>query len=166
MIRRLISVIWFVSADSIGLPKLARSPMTKILSARAPVIDSLSERHHFFEPVIAGAHGEFERVARFPNCFTFNKHKPAEFWLFRLRRMVDAAPEAAVYDETALAVRIHATPSPRAGTVAASALRFSPAKDAHGVAYCGSNTISRRTEGRTTRSRDVLGTLADHVPAR
>jgi len=55
--------------------------MAQIPSARAPVINLLPKRHHLPEPVVAGARGQFERVARFPNCLAFDKHEAVEFRL-------------------------------------------------------------------------------------
>jgi len=70
--------------------------MTQILSARAFVIDALPKRQHFPEPVISGAGGQSERVARFPNGLAFDKDEAVEFRLLRLRRMVDSTAEAAI----------------------------------------------------------------------
>jgi hypothetical protein len=117
--------------------------MAQIPSARAPVIDLLPKCHHFPEPVVTGARGEPECVARFPNCLSFDKHEAVEFWFLRLGRMVNAAPEAAVDDEASLAVRVYATPSSRARTVASPALGFSSAKDARWIEYRSSDAISR-----------------------
>jgi hypothetical protein len=107
------------------------------------VIHLLPKRHHFPEPVISGARRKSKRVARFPNCFTFNKNEAMECRLLRLGRMVDSTSETAVYDEVSLARWIHATPASCAGTVSAPALSFSPAKDARWIANSGSDAISR-----------------------
>jgi len=64
-----------------------------------------------------------------------------ELGLPRLRRMVDAASEAPVDHKASLAIRIHAPPSPCAGAVPSSALRFSSAEDTCRVAYGASDTI-------------------------
>jgi hypothetical protein len=106
------------------------------------VIHLLPKRHHFSEPVVTGARRKSKRVARFPNCFAFNKHEAVEFRLLRLGRMVDSTSETAVYDEVSLARWIHATPSSRAGSVSSPALSSSPAKDTRRIANRGSNTIS------------------------
>jgi hypothetical protein len=107
------------------------------------MIHLLLKRHYFSEPIVTGARRNSKRVARFPNCFAFNKNEAVEFRLFRLGRMVDSTSETAVYDEVSLAPWIHATPSSCAGTVSSPALSFSPAKDARWIANRGSDAISR-----------------------
>ena len=117
--------------------------MAQIPSARAPVINLLPKRHHFPEPVVTGARGKSERVARFPNCLAFDKHEAVELRFLRLRRMVDATPEATVDNEASFAVRVHAAPSSGAGTISSAALCLSPAKDARRIAYRSSHAIPR-----------------------
>ena len=107
------------------------------------MIDLLPKGHHFPEPVVTGARGKSERVARFPNCFPFDKNEAVEFWFLRLGRMVDATPEATVDDEASFAVWVHATPSSGAGTISSAALCLSPAKDARRIAYRSSHAIPR-----------------------
>ena len=107
------------------------------------MIHLLPKRHHFSEPVVTGARRKSERVARFPNCFAFDKHEAVEFWFLRLGRMVDATPEATVNDEASFAVWVHATPSSSAGTISSAALCLSPAKDARRIAYRSSHAIPR-----------------------
>jgi hypothetical protein len=97
--------------------------------------------YHLPEPTVTGAHGKPERVTGLPNRLAFNEHKAMELWFFRLRRMVDATPEAPVHHEASLAIRIHATPSSCAGAVSSAALRFSSAEDTCRVADGGSDTI-------------------------
>jgi hypothetical protein len=58
--------------------------------------------------------------------------------------VVDSTLETAVYDEAPLAVRVYATPSSGAGTVASPALRFSTAKDTRRIADRGPDAISRK----------------------
>jgi hypothetical protein len=65
--RRLAFAVRLFLFSAICSPKLARSSMAQIFSARAPVIDLLPKRHHLPEPVVTSARGESERVARFPN---------------------------------------------------------------------------------------------------
>ena len=117
--------------------------MAQIPSARAPVINLLPKRHHFPEPVVTGARGKSERVARFPNGLAFDKHEAVKFRFLRLGRMVDATPEATVDDEASFAVWVHATPSSGAGTISSAALCLSPAKDARRIAYRSSHAIPR-----------------------
>ena len=117
--------------------------MTQIFSARALVIDALPKRQHFPEPVISGAGGQCERVARFPNGLAFDKDETVEFRLLRLRRMVDSTAEAAIQNETSLAVGVYTTPSSGARTVASPALCFSPAEDARRITYRGADSIPR-----------------------
>jgi len=106
------------------------------------VIHLLPKRHHFSEPVVTGARRKSKRVARFPNCFAFDKNEAVKFRL-RLGRMVDSTSETAVYDEVSLAPWIHASPSSCAGTVSSPAWSFSLAKDARWIANRGSDAISR-----------------------
>jgi hypothetical protein len=120
--------------------------MAQIPSARAPVIDLPPKRHHFPEPVVTGAHGESECVARFPNCFAFDKNEAVKFWFLRLGRMVNATPEAAVYDKASLALRVYAAPSSCTRTIASPALRFSSAKYARWIEYRSRDAISREEE--------------------
>ena len=117
--------------------------MAQIFSAGAPVINLLPKGHHFPEPIVTGARGKSERVARFPNCLAFDKHEAVEFRFLRLGRMVDATPEATVDDEASFAVWVHATPSSGAGTISSAALCLSPAKDARRIAYRSSHAIPR-----------------------
>lgn len=105
-----------------------------------------TNRRHFPEPVVTGAHGKTERVTGFPNCLAFNEHEAMELKLFRLRRMVDAASEASVDHEASPATRIHAPPASCAGAVPSAALRFSSAEDACRVADGGSDTIPGEEE--------------------
>jgi len=129
--------------------------MAQIPSARAPVIDLPPKRHHFPEPVVTGAHGESECVARFPNCLAFDKNEAVEFWFLRLGRVVNATPEAAVYDEASLALRVYATPASCARTVASPALGFSPAKDARWI-ECRSHHAIPREEQVEQRVQKML----------
>jgi hypothetical protein len=117
--------------------------MAQIPSARAPVIDLPPKRHHFPEPVVTGARGESECGARFPNCLAFDKNEAVEFWFLRLGRVVNSTPEAAIYDEASLALRVYATPASCARTVASPALGFSPAKDARWIEYRSPDAIPR-----------------------
>ena len=75
------------------------------------MIDLPSNSHHFPEPVVAGAHGQSERVTGLTNRLAFNEHESVELGLFRLRRMVDATSEVPVDHEASLAIRIHTPPS-------------------------------------------------------
>ena len=120
--------------------------MAQIPSARAPVIDLLSKRQHFPEPVVTGARGESECVARFANCFAFDKNEAVEFRFLRLGWVVNSTPEVAVYDEASLAVRVYATPSSCARTVASPALGFPPAKDARWIEYRSPDAIPREEQ--------------------
>jgi len=129
--------------------------MAQIPSARAPVIDLPPKRHHFPEPVVTGAHGESECVARFPNCFAFDKNEAVKFWFLRLGRMVNATPEAAVYDKASLALRVYAAPSSCTRTIASPALRFSSAKYARWIEYRQPRRDFSRRGGRTARSADA-----------
>jgi hypothetical protein len=122
------------------------SSMPHLFSTRAFVIDALAKGHHLPEPVIGGARRQPEFIARFTNGLAFEKDETAEFWLLRLRRMVDSAAEAAVQDETSLALRIYATPPPRTRTVASPALCFSAAEDARRVGYRGADSIPREDQ--------------------
>jgi hypothetical protein len=115
--------------------------MAQIPSARTPVINLLPKGHHFPEPVVTGARGKSERVARFPNCLAFYKYEAVESRFLRLGRMVDATPEATVDDEASFAVRVHAAPSSGAGTISSAALCLSPAEDARRIAYRSSHAI-------------------------
>lgn len=142
-LRRWTIAVRLFLFSAICSPKLAQSSMAQIPSARAPVINLLPKGHHFPEPVVTGARGKSERVARFPNCFAFDKHEAVEFWFLRLGRMVDATPEAAVDDEASFAFRVHATPSSGAGTISSAALCLPPAKYARRIAYCSSHAIPR-----------------------
>ena len=105
------------------------------------MVDLRTNGHHFPEPLVAGAHGQLERVTGLPDRLAFNKYQAVEFGLFRLRRMVDAASEAPVDDEASLAVRIHTPPPSCAGAVPSAALRSSSAKDTCRVADCGSDAV-------------------------
>jgi hypothetical protein len=105
------------------------------------MIDLPSSGHHFPEPVVAGAHGQPERVTCLPDRLAFLKHEAMELGLFRLRRMVDAASEASVDHEASLASRIHAPPSSCACAVPSPALCFASAENACRVGYRGSDTI-------------------------
>jgi hypothetical protein len=105
------------------------------------MIDLPSTACHFPEPTVTSAHGKPERVAGLANRLAFYEHHAMELWFFRLRRMVDATPEATVDHEASLTSRIHATPSSCTGTVPSAALRFSAAENARGVGYRGSDTI-------------------------
>ena len=106
------------------------------------MIDLPPNGHHFPEPIITGAHGKSERVTGLSNRLAFNEHQAMELWFFRLRRMVDATPEAPIHHEASLAIRIHATPSSCAGAVSSTALRFSSAEDTCRVGYSGSDAIT------------------------
>ena len=108
------------------------------------MIDLPSNSHHFPEPIVTGAHGKPERVTGLPNRLAFNEHQAMELWFFRLRRMVDATPEAPVDHEASLAIRIHAPPSSCAGAVPSAALRFSSAENTRRVGYRGSYAIPRK----------------------
>jgi hypothetical protein len=101
-----------------------------------------SDGRHLPEPIVTGAHGNAERVTGLPNRLTFNEHEAMELWLFRLRRMVDAASEAPVDDEASLAVRIHTPPPSCAGAVPSAALCSSSAEDTCRVGYSGSDAIT------------------------
>ena len=133
--------------------------MAQIPSARAPVIDLPPKRHHFPEPVVTGAHGESECVARFPNCFAFDKNEAVEFRFLQLGRVVNATPEAAVYDEASLAVRVYATPSSCARTVASPALGFPRAKDARWVECCSHHAIPREEKVEQRVQKMLLALL-------
>ena len=105
------------------------------------MIDLPTNGHHLPEPTVTGAHRKPERVTGLPNRLAFNEHQAMELCFFRLRRMVDATPEAPVHHEASLAIRIHATPSSCAGAVSSTALRFSSAENTRGVGYRGSDAI-------------------------
>lgn len=70
--------------------------MPHSFSARALVIDVLPKGHHLPEPVISCARRQTQLIARFTNGLAFDKDETTEFWLLRLRWMVDSAAEAAV----------------------------------------------------------------------
>ena len=106
------------------------------------MIDLPSNGHHLFQPIVAGAHGKPERVTGLPNRLAFNEHQAVELRFFRLRRMVDAAPETSVDHEASLAIQIHASPTSCAGAVPSAALRFSSAENTCRVAYGGADAIS------------------------
>jgi hypothetical protein len=105
------------------------------------MIDRPASGHHFPEPVVAGAHGQPERVTGLPDRLAFNEYESMELGLFRLRRMVDAASEAPVDHEASLAIRIRAPPSSCAGAVPSAALCSSSAEDTCRVGYSGSDAI-------------------------
>jgi hypothetical protein len=120
--------------------------VAQFLTAWTFVVDPLQDSKHFLIPVIAGAHRDFESVARLPNCLSIDENQPMKFRLLRLGRMVDSTPKTAVDDEAALAVRVYATPSSCAGTVASPALRFSTAKDTSWIAYRSPDAIPREDQ--------------------
>src|SRR5580693_8450901 len=110
----------------VSLPKSTGPSVAQFLAAGTFVVDPLPNSKHFLIPVVAGAHRDAESVARLPNRLSVHEHQPVKRRLLRLRRVVDSSPEGPIDDEASLAIRIHAAPSSRTGTVASSTLCFLP----------------------------------------
>jgi hypothetical protein len=110
-------------------------------SATTLLIDLPSNSHHPPEPVVASTHGQVERVTGLPDRPAFNEHEAMELGLFRLRPMIDAAPEASVDHEASLAIRIHAPPASCTRTVPSAALCLASAEKTRRVGYRRSDAI-------------------------
>jgi hypothetical protein len=133
-------------ARQVSLSKPTGPPVSQFLAARTFVVDSLPNSKHFLIPAVSGAHRDAESVARLPNRLAIDEHQLIKRRLLRLRRVVDSSPEGPIDDEASLAVRIHAAPGSRTGTVASSTLCFPSTEDAWGIGYGGADTVPRKDE--------------------
>jgi uncharacterized protein YjbJ (UPF0337 family) len=151
----------------VSLPKPTGPQVAQFLAAGTCVVDPLPTSKQFPIPVVAGAHRDAESVARLPNRLAVDEHQLIKRRLLRLRRVVDSSPEDPIDDEASLAIRIHAAPGSRTGTVASSTLCFPSTEDAWGIGYNGAALGSHaNAEARIDSIAQSWAVTANASPAR